>query len=782
MMKHLKYLAIIVCMTILALLVPPGQGYAAAKPPDAPRHILYISSYSYSWGTVPLQIDGVNRALQGADYVINYEFMDTKNTMYSKGYKEFYDLLKYKMQSRYHYDGVIVADDAALNFVELYKNDLFAGIPITFLGIDNIENGEKAAEAPSVTGIVEQVDYKKNIEIAHKLLPKATRITFILDNMENGIGVAQQLKKQNALFQQFKVTYLNTSEYTREDLCQMLSSFTPDDIVFFISMGQQKNGTILTENERYQMIRQYASVPLFRLAPAGVGDGALGGYVVDFEENGYIAGMMLKQMLENPSSSKPAMPYDTPGMYYFDDAVMTRYGLKASDLPKGAVVINEPENLWKTYSNQIIILLLLILLLAFAIFTLILRRAQKKLETNNHELTIANRAKTDFLSNMSHDMRTPMNVILGVTALLRDRTDPAEMRRDIEQIEQSGKYLLTIINETLDMSKIESGKIEFRPAKVNRKTLADNILTTARVLAAQKGVHFQADLPPEDSPSWKAVRVDASRVEQIFVNLLSNAIKFTHPGGTVTLRMETLSVSDTAILDRFIITDTGIGMSKEFQEHMYEPFSQEGRLDTDRESGTGLGLAIVKQIVDRMGGTIAIESEPDKGTTVTLELASHLCLDDADVKSPEEIGMNPDLSILKGKHVLLCEDHPLNSEIASRLLEMQEITTEVAQNGQIGVDLFRNARPYTYDAILMDVRMPVMNGIEATKAIRALPDQEDAQTIPILAMTANTFDEDVLQCLEAGMDDYLAKPVDPMNLYEALARAITARSHTHTTK
>ena len=240
MMKHLKYLAIIVCMTILALLVPPGQGYAAAKPPDAPRHILYISSYSYSWGTVPLQIDGVNRALQGADYVINYEFMDTKNTMYSKGYKEFYDLLKYKMQSRYHYDGVIVADDAALNFVELYKNDLFAGIPITFLGIDNIENGEKAAEAPSVTGIVEQVDYKKNIEIAHKLLPKATRITFILDNMENGIGVAQQLKKQNALFQQFKVTYLNTSEYTREDLCQMLSSFTPDDIVFFISMGQQK--------------------------------------------------------------------------------------------------------------------------------------------------------------------------------------------------------------------------------------------------------------------------------------------------------------------------------------------------------------------------------------------------------------------------------------------------------------------------------------------------------------------------------------------------------------
>lgn len=770
-------------MTILALLVPPGQGYSAAEPSDTPRHILYISSYSYSWGTVPLQITGINRALQGDDYIVNYEFMDTKNTVYSKGYKEFYDLLKYKLQSRYHYDGVIVGDDAALNFVELYKNDLFAGIPVVFLGIDNIENAEKAAKAPFVTGIVEQADYAKNIEIAHKLLPEATRITFILDNMENGIGVAQQLKKQDIAFQQFKINYLNTSEYTREDLCRMLASFTKDDIVFFISMGQQKNGVILTENERYQIIQQYASVPLFRLSPAGIGDGALGGYVVDFEASGYMAGSMLVQMLEKPEKGTPAMRYDTPGMYYFDDAVMTRYDLSPSVLPEGTLLINQPENIWKTYSNQIIILLLLVLLLGFAIFTLILRRAQKKLESKNHELTVASRAKTDFLSNMSHDMRTPMNVILGVTALLRDRTDPVEMRKDIEQIEQSGKYLLTIINETLDMSKIESGKIEFHPAQVNRKTLASSILTTARILASQKGVHFKADLPPTDSISWKDVRVDPSRVEQIFVNLLSNAIKFTPPGGTVTFHMENLSMTDTTVLDRFIISDTGIGMSKEFQEHMFEPFSQEGRLNTDRESGTGLGLAIVKQIVDRMGGTIAIESEPNQGTTVTLELTSPLSLDDTAADEVlEKDDTAPDLSILKGKHILLCEDHPLNSEIASRLLEMQEITTEVAQNGQIGADLFKKAPPHTYDAILMDVRMPVMNGLEATKAIRALTDHEDAQTIPILAMTANTFDEDVLQCLEAGMDDYLAKPVDPMNLYEALARAITARSHTHTTK
>ncbi len=773
MKKIAAYVTLFICLTLLALGAPIGHMAAAAGTSQGnPRHILYISSYAYSWGTVPLQISGINRALNDHDYDINYEFMDTKNTVYSQGYKEFYDLLKYKLQSRYHYDGVIIADDAALNFVERYKDDLFAGIPITFLGIDNIENAEIAAQSPLVTGVVEQVDYQKNIDAARQLLPQATRITFILDNMENGIGIAQQLKQQHASFQSYDINYLNTSNYTQDELCRMLGAFTDKDIVFFISMGQQKNGVILTENERYQMIRQYASAPMFRLTPAGVGDGALGGYVVDFEQSGYMAGTMLEKMIENPGKEKPAMTYATPGMYYFDYAVMKRYGLKPSALPENATILNQPENLWKTYSNQIIISLLIILLIAFAVFALTLRRAQRKLEINNRKLTIANRAKSDFLSNMSHDMRTPMNVILGVTALLRGRTDPADIRKDVEQIDQSGKYLLSIINETLDMSKIEAGKLDLSPAPVNRRKLVGNIITTAKILAKQKGVQFTADLPPDGSDSWRTVCVDSARVEQIFVNLLSNAIKFTPSGGTVTLTMCTLSVTETAITDRFIITDTGIGMSKEFQKHMFEPFAQEGRANIGHENGTGLGLAIVKQLVGHMGGTIAVESEPDKGTTVTLDLTSPFCGDDD--TCPDEA--KADLAILQGKRILLCEDNPLNAEIASRILEMQGVTTETAENGQIGVNRFAAGPPHTYDAILMDVRMPVMNGLEATRAIRALPDRDDAKTIPILAMTANTFAEDVRQCLDAGMNAYLAKPVDPARLYEALALAM-AENH-----
>ncbi len=612
-MKRRKFILLFYVAVLFVTAIPLNEVHAAeASRTNNPYHILYISSYSYSWGSVPLQIEGVDRAFEGTEYVVNYEFMDTKNTDYSDGYKEFYDLLKYKMDTRYPYDGIIVGDDAALNFVELYRDELFKQIPIAFFAVDNIQNGEKASEDPLVTGIVEQADYSKNIEIAHKLCPDAAKITFILDNMENGMGISRQLEKQTSSFKGFDIEYMNSSEYTHAEICQKLASFGDDDIVFFISMGQQENGIILTENERYQMIRQYASVPMFRLTPAGVGEGAVGGYVVDFEESGYIAGEMIEQMIKHPEQGCPDMRYDTPGMYFFDYEMMDKYHLKTSLLPEEAVVINQPESFWRMHSNAIIIGMLLILLAAFIIFSIGLRRAQKKVEAKNRELMIANNAKTDFLSHMSHDMRTPMNGILGITSLLHDRTDPAEIRSDVEQIEASGRYLLSLINDTLDMNKIEAGRMELHPVPVNSEDLFSNVIVTAQVLAAQKDVRLGIEIPQIEPGRWVPVIADASRVEQIFMNIISNAIKFTPQGGSVTLHMETVAVTQDCVKDYYCITDTGIGMSEEFQKHLFEPFSQEGRTNTDHESGTGLGLAIVKQIVDLMGGTIEIHSKQNE--------------------------------------------------------------------------------------------------------------------------------------------------------------------------
>jgi signal transduction histidine kinase/ActR/RegA family two-component response regulator len=757
--RHLRRLAIFI-MAVLTALFMPAAVFAEGNA-TSPRHILYISSYSYSWGTVPLQIKGVNSAFAGQDYVINYEFMDTKNTVYSDGYREFYDLLKYKLKSRYQYDGIIVADDAALNFAMDYRTDLFAGIPITYLAVDNISNGEKAAEDPEVTGIVEQVDYQKNVEIAHRLMPAADHITFILDSMENGIGIAKQLEQQKEAFSSYQITYLNTSEYTREELCEKLASFTKKDIVFFISMGQQKNGIILTENERYQMIRQYASVPMFRLSPAGVGDGAVGGYVVDFEQSGRIAGGMLRQMLEQPEAGKPAMRYDTPGMYYFDDAVMKQYGLSTSLLPKSAVIINQPESFWRTYSNQIIIGLLLALLAASVFFLLAIRRSKKQLEINNRELAAASSAKTDFLSNMSHDLRTPLNGILGFAAIGLKKDTLQEKQQCLQKIQLSGDLLLGLVNDTLELSRIESGKMKLDLETFDSREIIRPILESVRQLADAKGVKFLAD----DSSFPKGeITADRLKLQKIVLNLLSNAVKFTPAGGTVRYSVESIDPPVSLMTRQIIVEDTGIGMSPEFLNHLYEPFLQERRPETAGIQGTGLGLAIVKRMVDLMHGTIAVESEIGKGTKFTVRLPLACA---KEVQPPQPATEKPAISFAEGKHVLLCEDNAMNAEIARIMLADMGIQTDWAKDGAEGIEKFRASAAHCYDCILMDIRMLGMDGIEAARQIRALK-REDAD-IPIIAMSADAFEENIQAAMAAGMNEYLTKPIDSGKLSETLA-------------
>lgn len=764
--RILRMLSAFVCVALLLLDASFFNVHAEADP----KRILYISSYSYSWGTVPQQIKGIAETLPKDQYAVNYEFMDTKNTAYADGYQEYCTLLKYKLSTRQKYDGVIVGDDAALNFIEMYKDELFPDTPITYLAVDNIENAEKASQDAYVTGVVEKVDYQKNIEIAKKILPKAHSITFIFDNKENGLGIAEQLDAQSDSFTGYQVNYLNTSEYSKEDLCRKLASFTSDDIVFFVSMGQLKDNVILNEYDRYALIREYASVPMFRLTTAGIGDGALGGYVVDFEKSGVIAAGMLKDMIEQPGEPKPEMEYNTPGMYYFDYNIIKQYQLSASVLPKDAVVINQPESFWRTYSNQIIIALLSMLLVGFSIFIILLRRAQKQLETKNIELTNANKAKTDFLSNMSHDVRTPMNAIMGITTLLHNTDNPQEAEKYVGQIEQSGRYMLSLINDALDMTKIEAGKMTVNPQPVSIREIFENIVTTMETVARNKSIHFVTELPPQDSACWTTVKTDSVRLSQIFMNLLSNAIKFTPEGGTVSFKMEVPAMDDRQMQCRYTIADTGIGMTEEFQKHLFEPFNQEKRAYISHENGTGLGLVIVKRLVELLGGTIKITSQMNQGTTVDLQLNFQRC----EMPQPKE-ERNIDLTILQGKHLLLCEDNTLNAEIAIQLLSLQGITVERAENGKIGLERFRAEPPGTYDAILMDVRMPVMDGLQATREIRGLAEREDAKTIPIISMTANTFDEDVRRCMDAGMNAHIAKPIDAKLMFATLAEQMQKR-------
>ncbi len=368
----------------------------------------------------------------------------------------------------------------------------------------------------------------------------------------------------------------------------------------------------------------------------------------------------------------------------------------------------------------------------------------------------------DFYSKMSHDMRTPMNGIIGMVNLAKEEKDTDILHNYFAKVGESGEYLLSLINDTLDEGKIASGKMTLNNCDVVLSQMIEKIKDIIIASANKKKIDFKVESDVEESV---CVKVDAVRFEQIFINLLSNAVKFTNEGGHVELRIKTVSVNDDYYDYEFTVSDNGIGMSEEFiKKSLFKPFSQESNTVSNTNMGSGLGLVITKNIVRLMGGTINVTSELNKGTTFEVKIRLIRSL-----LKPEDINREYDKAEhdITGVKILLCEDHPLNREISTKLLVKKGCIVDTAENGQIGVDKFVNTKEGYYDIILMDIRMPVMNGLEAARAIREL-DREDAKNIPIVAMTANAYAEDVKISADAGMDAHLSKPIDPDKLYSVI--------------
>lgn len=389
-----------------------------------------------------------------------------------------------------------------------------------------------------------------------------------------------------------------------------------------------------------------------------------------------------------------------------------------------------------------------------------LRSKNKELQETLVKAEAATHAKTEFLSRMSHDIRTPMNAIIGLTHLAKDETDITVIREYLHNIESSSNFLLGLINDILDMSKIENGDLELKEEPFTKEEFETAILTVIKPLMDDKNIDFVLDMKAKPL----CVRADHLRFNQIFFNLLSNASKFTPSGGKVEFITSDLPEKDGKVGIRFIVRDNGIGMSAEFIPHMYDAFSQERSKLTDNSNSTGLGLPIVKSLVDAMGGTISVKSELNVGTEFTIDLYFPLA-DPADVTATTETVHRENL---KDAKILLVEDNEINIYVAQILLERVGCNITIANNGQEAVDTFNASEENYFDAILMDIRMPVMDGITATRVIRAL-DRKDAATIPIIAMTADAFEDQQKQTIAAGMSYHLSKPIDPSLLYHVLA-------------
>ena len=383
----------------------------------------------------------------------------------------------------------------------------------------------------------------------------------------------------------------------------------------------------------------------------------------------------------------------------------------------------------------------------------------------------ASSAKTSFLSSMSHQIRTPMNAIIGLNSLALKEPGLSEHAREyLEKIDSSAKHLLSLINDILSLRRIESGRIPIRREKFSLCEMVSQVNDMIKEQCQDKGLRYECRIVEDVSDVYIG---DAMKLKQVIINILDNAIKFTHAPGTISFIVKAAAQSGNNAILHFEMKDTGIGMDKEFLPEIFNVFSKENEQKTEEYSSPGLGMAISKMIVEKMNGKIEVESEKGVGSTFTVTVPLKILREGAEDTATETDYTTRETrrADLAGRIILLAEDMSVNAEVTKELLRTRDIEVEYAENGQVAVDLFANSELGTYAAILMDLRMPVMDGISATKAIRAM-ERPDANTIPIIAMTAQAFEEDVQHSLQAGMTAHLSKPVEPDKLFEVLERLI----------